>query len=101
MTRPLLEPEERFDVVFARLLLIHMPDPLAILKRMIGWTKSGGTIVVQDYDLTVVKVHPVLETWPDYMRVLLGTFTERGRDPGIGSKLPALMLDARVNSARQ
>ncbi len=39
-----------FDLTFARILLIHLWDPIAVLQKMYDWTKPGGHIVVQEYD---------------------------------------------------
>lgn len=87
---------ERFDLVFARMLLIHMPDPQAVVQRIVDWTRPGGHVILQDYDLTVIKVFPRLETWSDFMNVLLGAFSGRGRDPSLGSKLPTLLWNAGI-----
>jgi len=92
---------ERFDLTFARLFLIHMPDPQAVLQRIVDWTAPGGYVVLQDCDLSFVKIHPSLETWPDFMSVLLGAFTKRGRDPEIGSKLPSLLVNAGLEAPVQ
>lgn len=86
----------QFDVVFVRMLLIHMPDPQAVVQRIVDWTRPGGYVVLQDYDLSVIKVFPTLETWPDFMNVLLGAFSGRGRDPALGFKLPTLLKNAGI-----
>jgi SAM-dependent methyltransferase len=91
-----LDFPERFDFVFTRMLLIHMPDPQAVVNRLVEWTKPGGWVVVQDYDLTGIKVFPSLERWPDFMNVLIGAFSGRGRDPSLGSKLPTLLWNAGI-----
>jgi ubiquinone/menaquinone biosynthesis C-methylase UbiE len=37
-----------FDLTFARRALLHARDPVALLRKMYGWTKPGGYIAVQD-----------------------------------------------------
>ncbi|HJQ37358.1 MAG TPA: methyltransferase domain-containing protein [Thermoanaerobaculia bacterium] len=93
-----LDFPERFDFVFTRMLLIHMPDPQAVVQRLVDWTKPGGWVVLQDYDLTGIKVFPSLERWPDFMNVLIGAFSGRGRDPSLGSKLPTLLRMAGIRA---
>ena len=41
-------PEGPFDVVFARLLLVHLPNRLDVLRRMYEATRPGGVVLVQD-----------------------------------------------------
>ena len=44
-------PGAPFDLVCARLLLIHLPDPVAALRRLWDAVAPGGHLVMQDYDL--------------------------------------------------
>lgn len=39
-------PSASFDVTYARLLLIHVPDPASIVKEMMRVTRSGGRVIV-------------------------------------------------------
>ena len=84
----------RFDVTFARLMLIHLVEPQKLLRKMAEWTRSGGYVVVQDHDMGRVDVFPALSGWPDFMNVLLGVFERTGRDPRLGAKLNTLMAEA-------
>jgi SAM-dependent methyltransferase len=85
-----------FDLVFARLLLLHLPDPVAVLRRMWEWTAPGGRLVVQDYDMRTVAVEPPLPVVQEWRRVFLGAFTAVGRDIRIGHRLPALFAEAGI-----
>jgi len=40
-----------FDLVFTRLLILHMAEPLKVLKNLWSWVKPGGVLLVQDYDM--------------------------------------------------
>jgi SAM-dependent methyltransferase len=46
-------PEGSFDLVHARLLLTHVPDRHEALRRMAGALRSGGWLVVEDFDVSV------------------------------------------------
>ena len=57
-----------FDVVHARLLLSHLPDPDAALAKLVTAVRPGGWLLVEDFDhLTCGRVDPA-ET-PERTRV--------------------------------
>jgi ubiquinone/menaquinone biosynthesis C-methylase UbiE len=87
-----------FDLVFARLLLLHLSDPVAALRRMWSWVVPGGHLVVQDYDLRAVDAYPSLGVVDEWRRVFLGTFTAVGRDIRLGQRLPALFAEAGIGA---
>jgi ubiquinone/menaquinone biosynthesis C-methylase UbiE len=83
-----------FDLVFGRLILLHVSDPVAVLRRMWQWTAPGGHLVIQDYDLRVVDSYPPLPVVDEWRRVFLGTFAAAGRDIRLGHRLPSLFAEA-------
>ena len=46
------ETAERFDAVVGRLILLHTPDPLALIRRVLTFLRPGGVLVFQEYDLS-------------------------------------------------
>src|SRR6478609_9029756 len=51
-------PGAPFDLVFARLLLLHMPDPVAVVRRLGAMLRPGGRLVLMDYDMRALAVRP-------------------------------------------
>jgi len=51
-------PDNMFDVVYCRFLLIHLPDPAACLQEMRRVLKPGGLIFVEDGDLSTAGSIP-------------------------------------------
>ena len=51
-------PGGPFDVVYARLLLFHLPQRVAVLARLWDAVAPGGHLVVQDYDIRSAGVLP-------------------------------------------
>ena len=56
-------PGGPFDLVYARLLLIHLPDRAAVLARLWDAVAPGGYLVVQDYDAGAFGVLPDLPSF--------------------------------------
>jgi len=46
-------PEAEFDLIHARLVLIHVPERRAVLPRLVAALKPGGWLLVEDADGTV------------------------------------------------
>lgn len=53
-----LIPRAPFDLVFARLLLIHMTDPVAVVRHLGALVRPAGRLVLVDYDLSRMAVRP-------------------------------------------
>jgi ubiquinone/menaquinone biosynthesis C-methylase UbiE len=83
-----------FDVVFGRFLLLHMVDPAATLRRMYGWVKPGGWLVIQDYDCLPLEIHPQLPLVAEFRRVFFAVMAQTGRDLRLGLKLRAIFAQA-------
>jgi len=54
-----LDLPHTFDAVTGRHILIHLPDPRALLRDALRFLKPGGMMVFQEYDFDVI--HPA---WP-------------------------------------
>jgi ubiquinone/menaquinone biosynthesis C-methylase UbiE len=48
VTDPL--PDSAFDLIHARLVLIHLRERLNVLQRMVAALKPGGWLVIEDFD---------------------------------------------------
>jgi SAM-dependent methyltransferase len=91
-----LERGERgaFDVVHARFLLEHVPDPLAVVREMVAAARPGGRIVLADDDHDVLRLWPepagFAPVWAAYQRC----YDRAGNDPIVGRRLVQLLADA-------
>src|SRR5437867_894369 len=85
-------PDDTFDLVHTRLLLMHLPAREEALKRMIAATKPGGYVFVEDMEMmTWIDITPA----PAMDRVraaIFKLFEMAGADPFLGRTLP-FMLD--------
>ncbi|MGV9427788.1 methyltransferase domain-containing protein [Streptomyces sp. NPDC003656] len=93
-------PGQRFDLVHARLVLVHVPDRERALRSMIDALKPGGHLLVEDADPALQPLLCPDEYGPEQelanrlrqgFRTLLAG---RGADLAYGRKLPHLLRDA-------
>ena len=87
-----------YDVVYARLLLFHVADPIRVLRLLWRAVAPGGHLIVHDYDLGSTDVQPELATMQEWKRVALGAFALAGRDIRIGLRLPSFFASAGVGA---
>ena len=89
-------PGAPFDVVYARLLLFHLPQRAAVLARLWDAVAPGGHLVIQDYDLRTASVLPGLTSAEEVRRVVIASFTAAGCDVHAGARLPQLFAQAGI-----
>jgi SAM-dependent methyltransferase len=87
-------PNAPFDFTYCRLFLMHQPDPVAALERMLFWTKPGGTVAAQEFDFGTVAVEPRCHAMTEFNRLFEGVFRGRGRNLRAGRQLPAQFEEA-------
>lgn len=91
-------PGGPFDLVYARLLLFHLPQRVQVLARLWESVAPGGHLIVQDYDFRSIGALPDLASIAELSRVVTGAFTAAGADVHIGTHLPELFRQAGAGS---
>jgi SAM-dependent methyltransferase len=91
-------PGGPFDLVYARLLLFHLPQRVEALARLWAAVAPGGHLVVQDYDFRSIGVLPDLASIGELTRVFTAAFLAVGADVHVGSRLPELFRAAGVGA---
>lgn len=93
-------PAETFDLVHARLVLVHLSDRDRALQSMISVLRPGGRLLIEDADPALQPLICPDEYGPEQrlanklrfgFRSLLA---QRGADLGYGRKLPRLLREA-------
>jgi trans-aconitate methyltransferase len=82
-------PGAPFDLTYCRLFLMHMPDPVAVLEKMLLWTKPGGVVAAQEFDFGAIAIEPLCPAMTEFNRVFEGVFRGHGRNLRAGRQLPA------------
>ncbi len=87
-------PGAPYDVVYARLLLFHVQDRVAVVRRLWDAVVPGGCLVLHDYDMAGVSDDADLESLEEWKRVVFTTFVAAGRNVRMGHQLPALLRES-------
>lgn len=91
-------PGAPYDLVYARLLLYHLPQRVEVLARLWDAVAPGGHLLVQDYDVRSMSVLPALDSVEEFRRVAVEAFTAAGADVYVGARLPALFAQAGIGA---
>jgi hypothetical protein len=86
--------EAPFDAAAGRFVLMHCPDPAALLRQVATQVRSGGVIVFQEPDWTGYRSLPALPTWDRCARWIVAALQGSGADPYLGLKLSATFITA-------
>jgi SAM-dependent methyltransferase len=81
-------PGAPFDLVYCRLFLMHMLDPVAALEKMASWVKPGGVLAAQEFDFGAIGVEPPCPAMAEFNRMFEGVFRGQGRNLRAGRQLP-------------
>ncbi|MBC2901666.1 methyltransferase domain-containing protein [Streptomyces cupreus] len=93
-------PGEGFDLVHARLVLVHVPDRERALRSMVAALRPGGRLLVEDADPALQPLVCPDEYGPDQQlanRLRQGFWkllADRGADLSYGRRLPRLLREA-------
>lgn len=93
-------PADSFDLVHARLVLVHVPQRSKALATMIDALKPGGWLLLEEADpglqpLACPDDHSAAEELANKLKLASrALMAERGADLAFGRKLPRLLRDA-------
>jgi predicted O-methyltransferase YrrM len=82
------------DLVYARFILTHLPDPTRCVDAMVEASRSQGVVVVEDIDFTGSFCHPHSAAYLRYTDLYRQVVKRGGGDPDIGPKVPGMLRRA-------
>jgi ubiquinone/menaquinone biosynthesis C-methylase UbiE len=82
-------PDEKFDAVIGRFILMHLPDPGAALVRLRGLVNDGGVVTFIEMDIAETAAVPPMPLLEQCIGWILKTYREVGAEPNMGLKLYA------------
>jgi SAM-dependent methyltransferase len=99
-------PQGGFDLVHARLVLIHVPKREVALERMARALRPGGWLLMEDFDpamqpLACVDVVGIEQRRANKVRAgVRALLAQRGADLELGRRLPRLLREAGLELER-
>ena len=92
---------EPFDILAGRRVLMYLPDPVEVLRQFSGLLRSGGLVVFEETDLTMVPARsspmPAHDQASEWLRKML---VAEGADTAMGFGLPAKLAEAGLRFER-
>ncbi len=85
-----------FDAVIGRLVLMYLPDPVAVLKQLVTRLRPRGLVVFQEIDFTMTQSYsgedtPLMRQLVDW---IIDVFERSGANPNMGLELHRVFIEA-------
>lgn len=88
------EPDGEFDAIIGRLVLMYLPDPAAVLRRLAGHLRPGGIVAFQEFDMYAASAEPPLPLLGRCREWIREAFARRGFPTRLGLRLHQLFAGA-------
>ena len=80
------------DVVYSRWVLCFVPSPERVIEGVTKVLRPGGVLAVQEYaNYATQTLTPESEAFEKVVAAIIKSWRQRGGDPDIGLRLPAMM----------
>jgi SAM-dependent methyltransferase len=88
------EPSQRFDAIVGRLILLYLPDPAALLRKLSAHLSDGGVMAFQEMDISSGRGVPPVPLYSQCGQWICRAFGGAGVPLDMGSGLPAVFRKA-------
>jgi SAM-dependent methyltransferase len=85
---------DEVDAVIGRLILMHLPDPVAALRQFARIVRPGGLIAFCEFDIGAVRSIPESPLSTALVDGIVRAFQGVGLNPAFGTTLPTLFSQA-------
>lgn len=89
-------PEQTFDAVVGRFILMHIADPVGALRRLAGYLNRGGNIAFIEMDIDQAGAIPEIPLLRQCIGWITETYRRVGAEPNMGSQLYATFRAAQL-----
>jgi ubiquinone/menaquinone biosynthesis C-methylase UbiE len=88
------------DAVVGRLILMHVPDPVTVIRNLASQVTQGGVVLFMEYDIEGVVIEPESPLARFWLDRVLTTFRRIGVDTRAGLRMYDQFVDAGLRSPR-
>jgi hypothetical protein len=92
--------DEPVDAVIGRLILMHLPDPAATLRRLSAFVRPGGTIAFSENDITATRTIPDIPLFDRTVAGIVRAFETLGLSARFGTTLHTVFADAGLGTPK-
>jgi SAM-dependent methyltransferase len=93
-TIPDIPIEGPFDAVVGRLILMHVPQPAAVLRQLAKLVRPGGLIVFQEFDISMGRSAPELPQFTMLVDLIVRSIRGVGLSTEFGTSLYGIFQEA-------
>lgn len=88
--------EQEYDAIIGRFILMHLPEPAAVLRRLTDHLRPGGIVAFQEMDLSshADAFYPPSTLWEQVWSWCTHSFQQAGGELNRGLQLYRMFLDA-------
>jgi SAM-dependent methyltransferase len=86
--------DQPFDAVVGRLVLMHQPDPVGMLRAVARLARPGAIIAFQEFDISGAHSYPPSKTFEQCISWIEAAFARTGTDSRMGAKLYSIFIAA-------
>lgn len=84
-----LHPENKFDLIYSRFLIMHLQNPFEGLQHLAQLLKPNGILVSEEATNSVTACYPESPVFRKYRELVMALFKKKNIDFDIGEKLHA------------
>ncbi|WP_254646927.1 class I SAM-dependent methyltransferase [Streptomyces sp. GbtcB6] len=94
---PDVELSEPVDAVVGRLILIHVDDPVGVVKGLTRSLRRGGLVTFQDFNVSRLRAFPEVPLVTQCQKWISAALTAGGRNPDMGEQLARVLRAAGLS----
>lgn len=87
-------PADSYDAVVGRLILMHLEDPVDVLRRLAAAVRPGGLLVMADFAMSAACEQPPGPLFTVAMQRIIDAFHVANRPTDFGLEMPRLFRAA-------